>query len=75
MACGWRLNLTEFIQLNRDLRRGPRCAEFWVQRDAAIDEQRHGWPFLRDRRIDTYREITERLIDEPAAPRPSDDLT
>ncbi len=42
---------------------------------AAIDEQRHGWPFLRDRRIDTYREITERLIDEPAAPRPSDDLT
>lgn len=26
-------------------------------------EQRHGWPFLRDRRIDAYGDITRRFID------------
>jgi N-carbamoylputrescine amidase len=29
---------------------------------AAIESQRHGWPFLRDRRIDAYAEITRRFI-------------
>jgi N-carbamoylputrescine amidase len=30
---------------------------------AAVDAQRHGWPFLRDRRIDAYQDITRRYID------------
>ena len=29
-----------------------------------IAEQRHGWPFLRDRRVDAYQEITERYLDD-----------
>lgn len=29
-----------------------------------IDVQRTHWPFLRDRRIDAYGEITRRYIDE-----------
>lgn len=29
-----------------------------------IDIYRQGWPFLRDRRIDAYSELTRRLIDE-----------
>ncbi|HIG75497.1 MAG TPA: carbon-nitrogen hydrolase [Bacteroidetes bacterium] len=28
---------------------------------SAIDEQRHGWPFLRDRRVDAYAPIGERF--------------
>jgi N-carbamoylputrescine amidase len=28
-----------------------------------IDETRHGWPFLRDRRIDAYQELTARFRD------------
>ncbi len=28
-----------------------------------IDETRHGWPFLRDRRIDAYKGIISRFID------------
>jgi N-carbamoylputrescine amidase len=28
-----------------------------------VGNQRHGWPFLRDRRIDAYEEITRRFID------------
>jgi N-carbamoylputrescine amidase len=28
-----------------------------------IDEQRHGWPFLRDRRIDAYSPLTSRFLD------------
>ena len=28
-----------------------------------IDETRHGWPFLRDRRIDAYKGITSRFLD------------
>ncbi len=28
-----------------------------------IEEQRHGWPFLRDRRIDAYEGLTERYLD------------
>jgi N-carbamoylputrescine amidase len=28
-----------------------------------IEEQRHGWPFLRDRRIDAYDGLTERWIE------------
>ena len=31
-----------------------------------IEEQRRGWPFLRDRRIDTYEPITRRFLDDPA---------
>lgn len=30
---------------------------------SSIDDTRHGWPFLRDRRVDAYRGITERLLD------------
>ena len=30
---------------------------------AALATQRHGWPFLRDRRIDAYSELTSRFID------------
>jgi N-carbamoylputrescine amidase len=30
----------------------------------AMERQRHGWPFLRDRRIDAYAPITRRFIDE-----------
>jgi len=29
-----------------------------------IDEVRSNWPFLRDRRIDAYAPITNRLLDE-----------
>jgi N-carbamoylputrescine amidase len=32
---------------------------------AAIDEVRVHWPFLRDRRIDTYKPILSRFLDEP----------
>lgn len=28
-----------------------------------IETQRHGWPFLRDRRIDAYQGITQRYLD------------
>jgi N-carbamoylputrescine amidase len=28
-----------------------------------LDGQRTHWPFLRDRRIDAYGEITKRMID------------
>ncbi|HOE96866.1 MAG TPA: nitrilase-related carbon-nitrogen hydrolase, partial [Candidatus Sumerlaeota bacterium] len=31
---------------------------------ARIEETRRGWPFLRDRRIDAYGDLTRRLIDE-----------
>jgi len=30
---------------------------------AQIEEQRHGWPFLRDRRVDAYEGLTRRLLD------------
>jgi N-carbamoylputrescine amidase len=30
---------------------------------SAIDRQRVGWPFFRDRRIDAYSELTKRYID------------
>ena len=30
---------------------------------ALIEAQRHGWPFLRDRRIDAYQGITQRYLD------------
>ena len=30
-----------------------------------IREHRQGWPFLRDRRIDTYSGLTARLLDNP----------
>jgi N-carbamoylputrescine amidase len=29
----------------------------------AIETQRHGWPFLRDRRIDAYAGLTQRFLD------------
>jgi N-carbamoylputrescine amidase len=29
----------------------------------ALEEVRRNWPFLRDRRIDSYAGITSRLID------------
>ena len=30
-----------------------------------LEQQRRAWPFLRDRRIDTYGPITRRYLDEP----------
>ncbi|NQV71893.1 carbon-nitrogen hydrolase [bacterium] len=30
----------------------------------AIPEQRHGWPFLRDRRTDAYKALSETLMDD-----------
>ncbi|MFN0127736.1 MAG: carbon-nitrogen hydrolase [Verrucomicrobiales bacterium] len=30
---------------------------------SVIEAQRHGWPFLRDRRIDAYHQLTQRFID------------
>jgi N-carbamoylputrescine amidase len=30
---------------------------------ARIDDQRHGWPFLRDRRIDAYGNLGQRYVD------------
>ncbi len=30
---------------------------------SVLEEQRRGWPFLRDRRIDTYGSITSRFLD------------
>jgi N-carbamoylputrescine amidase len=32
---------------------------------AAIEAQRRGWPFFRDRRIDAYAPLTARFLDEP----------
>jgi N-carbamoylputrescine amidase len=29
-----------------------------------IEYIRHNWPFLRDRRIDSYGDITKRFLDE-----------
>jgi N-carbamoylputrescine amidase len=31
----------------------------------AMEDQRRNWPFLRDRRIDSYQPITQRFIDAP----------
>jgi N-carbamoylputrescine amidase len=31
---------------------------------ARIEDVRRNWPFLRDRRIDAYTEITNRFLDE-----------
>ncbi len=28
-----------------------------------IESQRHGWPFLRDRRVDAYEDVTRRYVD------------
>ncbi|MEO1574694.1 MAG: carbon-nitrogen hydrolase [Pseudomonadota bacterium] len=33
-----------------------------------IREQREGWPFLRDRRIDAYGALTRRYLDDPSDP-------
>jgi N-carbamoylputrescine amidase len=35
-----------------------------------IDTYRQGWPFLRDRRIDAYGQITQRMIDAAPTPDP-----
>jgi N-carbamoylputrescine amidase len=34
-----------------------------------IEETRQHWPFLRDRRIDAYSPLSERLIEEGALRR------
>lgn len=31
----------------------------------AVERQRRGWPFLRDRRVDSYAGLSARLLDEP----------
>ena len=33
-----------------------------------LEEQRRGWPFLRDRRIDSYSGIDQRFLDTPSPP-------
>jgi len=35
---------------------------------ALIEETRRNWPFLRDRRVDAYGEISERFLDAPVRP-------
>jgi N-carbamoylputrescine amidase len=48
------------------LYRAPEAAEAVHVEDldlGAIARQRHGWPFLRDRRIDAYADITRRFVD------------
>ena len=35
---------------------------------SVIEDQRRGWPFLRDRRVDTYGPLTRRFLDKPPAP-------
>lgn len=47
--------------------RGPVDREALLLADidlADIERQRQGWPFLRDRRIDAYGDITRRFIEE-----------
>jgi len=42
---------------------------------ARLDAIRPSWPFFRDRRIDAYRELTERYLDPPPpSPKPGVDL-
>jgi N-carbamoylputrescine amidase len=37
-----------------------------------IERQRRAWPFLRDRRIDSYEGLSSRWLDAPATgPHPS----
>lgn len=36
-----------------------------------LEQQRRTWPFLRDRRIDTYAPITRRYLDDPPGTRPA----
>ena len=33
---------------------------------SVLEDQRRGWPFLRDRRIDTYASLDRRFLDVPA---------
>ncbi len=35
----------------------------------AIERQRRGWPFLRDRRVDSYSGLTARMLDGPPSGR------
>jgi N-carbamoylputrescine amidase len=55
--------------------RGQIVAEAAADRDEVVvvecsrrvlEEQRRAWPFLRDRRIDTYAPIIRRFLDDPA---------
>ena len=39
---------------------------------ALIEARRRDWPFLRDRRIDTYAPLGRRFLDDPAVPRRAD---
>jgi N-carbamoylputrescine amidase len=51
----------------RVLYRAPTDAEVvHVERLAldAIDSQRHGWPFFRDRRVDAYGSLARRFLDD-----------
>jgi N-carbamoylputrescine amidase len=51
----------------RILIRAPVDKECVLVVDAELDEMirsRHGWPFLRDRRIDAYGDITSRFLDK-----------
>ncbi len=46
--------------------RAPQAAETVHVAELDLDliaRQRHGWPFLRDRRIDAYVDITQRFLD------------
>jgi len=35
-----------------------------------IEQQRRNWPFLRDRRVDSYRPLSKRLLDDPTDAKP-----
>jgi N-carbamoylputrescine amidase len=51
----------------RLLVKGPADAEAVLLAEldlSEIERQRQGWPFLRDRRIDAYQDITRRFIDD-----------
>ena len=39
----------------------------------AVERQRRGWPFLRDRRVDSYAGLTARLLDESPGRGPAPD--
>ena len=55
----------------RVLARGPADAEAIIELELDLDEIeafRIGWPFLRDRRIDAYTDITQRFSDQPRSP-------
>ena len=77
-VCNTPAYLATFTQLGQILADGavdaPEVVLATCDRDA-IERQRQGWPFLRDRRIDTYHDLTRCLVDERTASEPPSDET